>query len=119
MCAILAFELPSISLPVLQDDVSEEYKKGTVDGLKAGDILRSLATLGNTECVKAGTEAVIEADADAVVQMLTGSTGVSSGGRVRHEWRRKIATVSLFRPCLRRFHLPFMDLPLLVPHNYQ
>lgn len=78
----LTFALPSISLPFLQDDISEEHKKGTVDGSKAGEIFRSLVVLSNTESVKAGMEAVIEADADAVVRMLTGSSGVSSGARV-------------------------------------
>lgn len=81
-------ELRPISLPFLQGDVSEEHKNGTVDGSKAGEILRSLVTLGNTECVKAETEAIIEADADAGVRMLTGSSGASSGGRVSHERRR-------------------------------
>lgn len=54
-----------------------------MDASKAGEILRSLVALSNTECMKAGMEAVIEADADAVVRMLTGSSGVSSGVRVR------------------------------------
>lgn len=95
---VVTFETPSISLSCLQDDVSEEHKNGTVDGFKAGEILRSLATLGNTDCVKAGMEA-IEADADAVVRMLTGGSGVSSGGRVGHGWRQQQLT-SWFRPCL-------------------
>eukprot|EP00903_Cladosiphon_okamuranus_P013503 g12576.t1 len=64
-----------------QDDAPEEHRNGTVDGSKAGEILRSLATLGKTECLRAGTEAIIEADADAVVRMLMGSSGASCGGR--------------------------------------
>lgn len=96
---IPTFDPLPISLPFLQDGLSEEHKHGTVDGLKAGEILRSLAALGNTGCVKAGMEAAIEADADAVVRMLTGSSGVSSGGRVRDEWRRKIAEVLVSSLC--------------------
>lgn len=64
-----------------------------MDGKKAGEILRSLATLGSTACVKAGMGGVIEADADAVVRMLTGGSGASSGGRVNIERGRKTADV--------------------------
>ena len=65
-----------------QDDFSE-HGSGSIDGSKAGEILRFLATVGNTECLRAGMEAVVEADVDSVVRMLTGTSGDSSGGRVR------------------------------------
>lgn len=53
-----------------------------VDGARAGEILRSLAIVGKTTCLKAGVEDVTDADAAAIVRMLVGNSG-SSAGRVR------------------------------------
>ncbi|CAM9288395.1 unnamed protein product [Ectocarpus fasciculatus] len=64
--------------PSPQDD-SWEHTDGTVDGARAGEMLRSLTTLGKTECLRAGLETVVEADAAAVVRMLSGNSG--AGGR--------------------------------------
>lgn len=52
-----------------------------MDGARAAETLRSLTTLGKTECLRAGLETVVEADAAAVVRMLSGNSG-ATGGRV-------------------------------------
>ncbi|CAM9503238.1 unnamed protein product [Ectocarpus sp. 12 AP-2014] len=69
--------------PSPQDDSSGGHTDGTVDGARAGEILRSLTTLGKTECLRAGLEAVVEADAAAVVRMLSGNSGATGGRRER------------------------------------
>ncbi|CAM9135119.1 unnamed protein product [Pylaiella littoralis] len=66
-----------------QDEESERHgSRGVVDGARAREVLRSLATVGKTERLMAGINAVTDADADAVVRMLTGGSGsCSPGGR--------------------------------------
>ncbi|CAM9254386.1 unnamed protein product, partial [Hapterophycus canaliculatus] len=68
----------------VHDFSAVEHAGSTVDGARAGEILRSLAAVGNTTHLRAGVEAITDADAAAVVRMLTGSSG-SSGARGRGE----------------------------------
>lgn len=56
-----------------------EHAGSTVDGARASEMLRALAAVGETTCLKEGVAAITDTDATAVVRMLTGSSGSSEG----------------------------------------
>eukprot|EP00904_Undaria_pinnatifida_P005950 jgi/Undpi1/2485/HiC_scaffold_13.g05864.m1 len=65
----------------MQAAAQGEGDASTVDGVTAGEVLRSLTVLGDTEvCVRPGTEASTDADVAATVRMLTGGAENSGIG---------------------------------------